>query len=129
MGLQRRNAATAAPESVRRRGGRPNKAAKSFFFIASEAYRQNWGYPVSGDVPSAALIATVPTSSPVYPLIHAFPGAGPNTILTPWTPATDPGDPHYADYDLLTCSCTQVVNEDSEMLRLDQNFHTKPRGF
>ena len=109
--------------------GGPIKRDKTFFFVASEAYRQNWGYPVSGDVPSAALIATVPTSSPVYGIIHAFPGAGPRTILTPWTPANDPGDPNYADYDLLTCSCTQVVNENSTMLRLDQHFSASTTGF
>src|ERR1700723_2173385 len=109
--------------------GGPIKRDKTFFFIASEAYRQNWGYPVSGDVPSAALIARVPTSSPIYGIISAFPGAGPRTILTPWTPVNDPGDPNYADYDLLTCSCTQVVNENSAMLRLDQHFSERTTGF
>jgi Carboxypeptidase regulatory-like domain/TonB dependent receptor len=109
--------------------GGPIKRDKTFFFVASEAYRQNWGYPVSGDVPSAALIRTVPTSSPIYGIINAFPGAGPRTILTPWTPANDPGDPNYADYDLLTCSCTQVVNENSAMLRLDQHFSANTTGF
>jgi hypothetical protein len=109
--------------------GGPIVHDKTYFFLASEAYRQVWGYPVSGDVPSASLIATVPASSPVYGLINGFPGAGPKTILTPWTPATDPNDPNYADYDLLTCSCTQVVNESSAMLRLDQHFSTKTTGF
>ncbi len=109
--------------------GGPIVRDKTFFFVDSEAYRQNWGYPVSGDVPSASLIATVPTSSPIYPLINAFPGAGPRTILTPWTPATDPGDPNYADYDLLTCSCTQIVNENSAMLRLDQHFSATTTAF
>ena len=90
---------------------------------------KNWGYPVSGDVPSAALIATVPSSSPIYGIMNAFPGAGPRTILTHWTPANDPGDPNYADYDLLTCACTQVVNESSAMLRLDQHFSAKTTGF
>jgi len=109
--------------------GGPIKPGKTFFFIASEAYRQTWGYPVSGDVPSAALIATVPTSSPIYPIITAYPGAGPRTFLTPWTPANDPGDPNYGDYDLLTCSCTQVVNESSAMLRLDHHFSLQTTSF
>ena len=109
--------------------GGPIKRDKTFFFLAAEAYRQNWGYPVSGDVPSAALIRTVPTSSPIYGIINAFPGTGPRTILTPWTPANDPGDPHYADYDLLTCSCTQVVNENSAMLRLDHRFSVNTTSF
>src|ERR1700728_4726088 len=109
--------------------GGPIKQGKTFFFIASEAYQQNWVFPVSGDVPSAALIATVPASSPIYGIINAFPGAGPKTILTPWTPATDPGDPNYADYDLLTCSCTQVVNENSAMVRLDHHFSPETTAF
>ena len=109
--------------------GGPIKANKTFFFVAMESYRQNWGYPVSGDVPSAALVAKVPTSSPIYGIMKAFPGAGPNAILTPWTPANDPGDPNYSDYDLLTCSCTQVVNENSAMLRLDQHFSANTTGF
>ncbi len=107
--------------------GGPIVHDKTFFFLASEAYRQVWGYPVSGDVPSAAFKATVPSSSPVYPLVNAYPGAGPKTILTPYTPAN--GGPNYADYDLLTCSCTQVVNENAAMLRLDQHFSVKTTGF
>jgi len=100
--------------------GGPIKRDKTFFFIASEAYRQNWGYPVSGDVPSAALRATVPASSPVYGIINAYPGAGPNTI------ETSTSDPNI---NLLTCSCTQVVNENSLMLRLDQHFSANTTGF
>ncbi|HSZ61054.1 MAG TPA: TonB-dependent receptor [Terriglobales bacterium] len=100
--------------------GGPILHDKTYFFVASEAYRQRWGYPVSGDVPSPALIATVPTSSPIYPIITAYPGAGPNTIETP---TSDP------NINLVTCSCTQVANENSAMLRLDQHFSTKTTGF
>lgn len=102
---------------------------KTFFFLASEAYRQNWGYPVSGDVPSQSLKATVPSTSPVYAIVNAFPGAGPKRFLTPWTPANDPGDPNSTDYDLLTCECTQVVDENSFMVRLDQHFSDRTTGF
>jgi hypothetical protein len=109
--------------------GGPVVHDKTFFYLASEAYRQVWGYPVSGDVPSAAFKATVPSSSPVYGIVKAYPGAGPKTILTPYTPANDPGDPNFADYDLLTCACTQVVNENSAMLRLDQHFSAKTTAF
>jgi hypothetical protein len=109
--------------------GGPVVHDKTFFYLASEAYRQVWGYPVSGDVPSAAFKAGIPTSSPVYAIANVFPGAGPKTLLTPYTPANDPGDPNYADYDLLTCSCTQVVNENSAMLRLDQLFSARTTAF
>ncbi len=109
--------------------GGPLVHDKTFFFVASEAYRQNWGYPVSGDVPSASLIASVPASSPVYGIMNGFPKAGSKAILTPYTPSNDPGDPHYADYDLLTCACTQVVNESSFMLRFDQRFSAKTTAF
>ncbi len=100
--------------------GGPIKRDKTFFFLAAESYRQNWGYPVSGDVPSPALIATVPTSSAIYPIINAYPGAGPNAI------ETSTSDP---DIDLLTCACTQVVKENSAMLRLDQHFSAKTTAF
>ena len=109
--------------------GGPIVRDKTFFFLASEAYRQNWGYPVSGDVPSQLLISTVPKTSPVYAIVNGYPQAGQKAILTPWTPANDPGDPNYMDYDLLTCACTQVVNESSAMLRLDQHFSAKTTGF
>jgi hypothetical protein len=109
--------------------GGPIVHDKTFFYLAAEAFRQVWGYPTSGDVPSAAFKASIPASSPVYALVNAYPGAGPKTILTPYTPQNDPGDPNYADYDLLTCACTQVVNESSEMLRVDQHFSAKTTGF
>ena len=100
--------------------GGPIKRDKTFFFLSSEAYRQHWGYPTSGDVPSPALIATVPTSSSIYPIIKAYPGAGPNAIETT---TSDP------DINLLTCACTQVANEGSAMLRLDQHFSAKTTAF
>jgi hypothetical protein len=100
--------------------GGPIVRDKTFFFLASEAYRQNWGYPASGDVPSAALSATVPSTSSVYAIIHGFPGAGPNT--TEYA-TSDPNT------NIVICNCTQAVNEDSFMLRLDQHFSTKTTGF
>ncbi|MGO8757289.1 MAG: carboxypeptidase regulatory-like domain-containing protein [Terracidiphilus sp.] len=100
--------------------GGPIVRDKTFFFLASEAYRQNWGYPVSGDVPSASLIATIPSSSPVYAIVNGYPKAGAKAFLT----ATSD-----SNVDLLTCECTQVVNESSAMLRLDQHFSAKTTGF
>jgi hypothetical protein len=100
--------------------GGPIRKDKTFFYVSSEAYRQNWGYPVSGDVPSASLRAGVPTTSPVYALVNAYPTAGPKALLTP---TSNP------DIDVLTCACTQVVNESSAMLRLDQHFSARTTGF
>ena len=60
--------------------GGPIVRDKTFFYFASEAYRQVWGYPVSGDVPSAAFKATVPTSSPTYPVGQCLPWSGSNNI-------------------------------------------------
>jgi len=62
--------------------GGPIVRDKTFFFVASEAYRQNWGYPVIGYVPSPDFRATVPSSSPVYPIMNAYPVEGPRTTLT-----------------------------------------------
>jgi hypothetical protein len=100
--------------------GGPIVREKTFFFLASEAYRQNWGYPVSGDVPSPLLIATVPSTSPVYGIMNAFPKEGPKTI------ETSTSDPNT---EIVTCACTQVVNENSAMLRLDQHFSEKTTAF
>jgi hypothetical protein len=100
--------------------GGPIVRDKTFFFVAAEAYRQNWGYPVTGDVPSQALKATVPSTSPVYSIINGFPEAGPKSFVTS---TIDP------NIDLLTCECSQVVNEGSVMLRLDQHFTQKTTGF
>ncbi len=100
--------------------GGPIVRDRTFFYLASEAYRQNWGYPATGDVPSPALIATVPASSPVYAIIHGYPEAGPDRLVTS---TSDP------NIDLLTCACEQVANESSAMLRLDQHFTEKSTGF
>ena len=102
--------------------GGPIVRDKTFFFVASEAYRQNWGYPVSADVPSPAFRATVPSTSPVYAIMNGFPGAGPKSFLTGGL-YSDP------NIDLLTCDCTQIVNEGSAMLRLDQHFTAKTTAF
>jgi hypothetical protein len=100
--------------------GGPILRDKTFFFLSSEAYRQVWGYPVSGDVPSPAFTATISPSNPVYAIVHAYPTAGPKAIVAPTS---------NADVDILTCACTQVVNESSAMLRLDQHFSSNTTGF
>lgn len=102
--------------------GGPIVRDKTFFFLASEAYRQNWGYPTIGWVPDPAFRATVPTSSPVYAIMNAYPVAGPRTLLIPGLNA----DPNI---DELVCACEQVVNESSAMIRLDHHFSAKTTGF
>ena len=106
--------------------GGPIVRDRTFFFLASEAYRQSWGYPVTSAIPSPALIATVSAASPVYPIITAYPVAAGRTTVTPFTAAAGP---NYLDQELLTCSCTQTVNESSAMLRIDHHFSTKTTGY
>ncbi len=102
--------------------GGPIVRDKTFFFLASEAYRQNWGYPASGDVPNPAspLFQGIPSTSPVYAIIQGFPGAGAKT--TEYA-TSDPNT------NLVICRCTQVVDENSFMLRLDQRFSSKTTAF
>jgi Carboxypeptidase regulatory-like domain len=102
--------------------GGPIVRGKTFFFLASEAYRQNWGYPVIGWVPAPVYRATVPSSSPIYPIMNAYPVEGPRTTLIP-------GLNEDRNIDQLVCECTQVVNEGSAMMRLDQHFSNKTTGF
>ncbi len=73
--------------------GGPIVRDKTFFFLASEAYRQNWGYPVSGDVPSQSLKATVPSTSPVYAIINAYPGSRSKDISDALDAGQRPGRP------------------------------------
>lgn len=104
--------------------GGPIVRDKTFFFLASEVYRQNWGYPVSGDVPDPNYWRPlVPTTSPVYAILNAYPVAGPKTIVTGPLSGTN------GEIDLLTCACEQVVNEGSAMVRIDQHFTAKTTAF
>jgi hypothetical protein len=102
--------------------GGPIVHDKTFFFLSSEAYRQNWGYPIAGDVPNPAspLFENVPGTSPVYAIITGFPGPGPKATETT---TSDPNT------NIVVCNCTQVVNENSFMLRLDQRFSSKTTSF
>jgi hypothetical protein len=89
---------------------------KTFFFLAYEGYRQNWGFPLSGYVPSSALRAQVLADSPALePIVNAYPFGQ--------APTSDPNVDQFASQG------TQVVNENSAMLRLDQRFSDRTTAF
>jgi hypothetical protein len=96
--------------------GGPIVRDRTFFFIAYEGYRQNWGFPLSGYVPSNDFRAQVLADSPVLePIVNAYPlGQAPTTNL---------------DVDQFNSEGTQVVNENSAMLRLDQHFSNRTTAF
>ena len=100
--------------------GGPILRNRTFFFISAEAYRQTWGYPVQGNIPSPAFVASVQPSNPAYAIVQAYPTAGPNAVVTPTA---------VADIDILTCACIQVVHESSEMARFDHHFSSNTTGF
>jgi hypothetical protein len=97
--------------------GGPIKKEKSFFFISYEGYRQKWGFPLLGYVPSAAFRAQVAAESPaLVPILNAYPQG--QEVL-----ATNPDIAQFAS------EGNQVVNENSGMIRLDQHFSTKTTAF
>ena len=96
--------------------GGPIVRDRTFFFVAYEGYRQNWGFPLSGYVPSSAFRTKVLADSPVLdPIVNAYPLG-----------QTQTSDP---DVDQFTSQGTQVVNENSAMLRLDQHFSDATTAF
>jgi hypothetical protein len=97
--------------------GGPIKKEKTFFFISYEGYRQKWGFPLLGYVPSAAFRAQVAAESPaLVPILNAYPQG--QEVL-----ATNPDIAQFAS------EGNQVVNENSGMIRLDQHFSTKTTAF
>ncbi len=96
--------------------GGPIIRDKTFFFVAYEGYRQHWGFPLQGFVPSAAFRAQVAADSPVLiPILNAYP-AGQTATSNP-------------DIDQFNEEGTQTVTENSAMLRLDQRFTEKTTAF
>lgn len=96
--------------------GGPVVREKTFFFLAYEGYRQNWGFPLLGYVPSAAFRAQVAADSPVLmPILNAYPHGQ--------TPTSNP------DINVFTSNGTQKVFENSAMLRLDQRFSAATTAF
>ncbi len=96
--------------------GGPIVQDKTFFFIAYEGYRQHWGFPLLGYVPSAAFKAQVATDSPeLIPILNAYPQGQ--------TPTSNP------DINEFTSEGRQNVFENSGMIRLDQHFSQKTTAF
>jgi hypothetical protein len=96
--------------------GGPIVRDKTFFFLACEGYRQYWGFPLSGFVPSPSLRAQVAAESPaLIPIIDAYPQGQAAT--------TSP------DVDSFSSEGRQRVFENSAMLRLDQHLSDKTTAF
>jgi Carboxypeptidase regulatory-like domain/TonB dependent receptor len=96
--------------------GGPIVRDKTFFFLAYEGYRQNWGFPLLGYVPSAAFKAQVAADSPaLIPILNAYPQGQ--------TPTNDPRINEF------TSEGTQNVSENSAMIRLDQHFSAATTAF
>ena len=96
--------------------GGPIVRDRTFFFLAYEGYRQNWGFPLLGYVPSAAFRAQVAADSPALtPILNAYPQGQ--------TPTSNP------DINEFTSEGTQNVFENSTMVRLDQHFSAATTAF
>src|SRR5580698_4067135 len=96
--------------------GGPIVRDKTFVLLAYEGYRQHWGFPLLGYVPSDAFRAQVATDSPaLIPFLDAYPKSEiPTSNL---------------DINQFTSEGTQVVNENSAMIRVDQRFSEKTTAF
>lgn len=96
--------------------GGPIVRDKTFFFLAYEGYRQRWGFPLLGYVPSSAFRARVLADSPeLGSIVNGYPLGQTST--------------NDADIDQFVSEGTQVVNENSAMIRFDQRFSEKTTAF
>jgi hypothetical protein len=96
--------------------GGPIVRDRTFFFLAYEGYRQHWGFPLLGFVPSDAFRAQVAAQSPALtPILNAYPEG--QTLTS---------NPDIAEF---ASEGTQVVTENSAMLRLDQRFSDETTAY
>ena len=96
--------------------GGPIVRQKTFFFVAYEGYRQHWGFPLLGYVPSDAFRAQVAADSPALaPILNAYPKGE--------IPTSN------ADINEFASEGLQVVTENSAMVRLDQRISDKTTAF
>ena len=95
--------------------GGPIMHDKTFFYLAYEGYRQRWGFPLVGLVPSDSFRAQVAADSPaLVSILNAYP---------------EGQIPKDADTAQFVSEGRQVVNEDSGMFRLDHHFSDKTTAF
>ena len=96
--------------------GGPIVRGKTFFFLGYEGYRQHWGFPLTGLVPSDTFRAQVLADSPALAaIVNAYPeGQTPTSNL---------------DIDNFASEGTQVVNENSAMIRIDEHFSEKTTAY
>lgn len=96
--------------------GGPIVHDKTFFFLAYEGYRQNWGFPLLGYVPGAAFRAQVAADSPeLIPILNAYPQGQ--------IPTSNPNINEF------TSEGRQNVFENSAMVRLDQHLSAATTAF
>jgi hypothetical protein len=96
--------------------GGPIVREKTFLFLAYEGYRQPWGFPLLGYVPSGAFRTQVASDSPVLiPILNAYP----ESAITTSNP----------DINEFTGEGVQVVTENSAMMRLDHRFSENTTAF
>jgi len=96
--------------------GGPIVRNNTFFFLSYEGYRQRWGFPLSGLVPSASFRTQMLADSPILAdIVKAYPQGQTHT-----------SDPNVDQY---ISQGTQVVNENSAMLRLDHHFSNKTSAY
>ena len=96
--------------------GGPVVRGKTFLFVAYEGYRQHFGFPLLGYVPSDSFRTQVVADSPVLaPILNAYPQGQ--------VPTSNP------DIAGFTSQGVQSVTENSAMIRLDQRLSESTSAF
>ena len=98
--------------------GGPIVHDKTFFFLAYEGYRSNWGFPGIGYVPDAATRAAVMAES-------EFAGSNPNSQRLSDRPDVKLHSRRRHIFE----RCRQEDFENSAMFRLDQHFSDRTTAF